>query len=108
MLNEIGGSPFNIQHCAFNIPRFFEIAGGEWGLVAPAVFKTVVSARKRRKVGSIPTRLRHESVLGVRCSVLGSVDSEHRAPPDHLGVSVRNPTLAAPASCAASIAVTAL
>jgi len=33
--------------------------GGEWGLVAPAVFKTVVSARKRRKVGSIPTRLRH-------------------------------------------------
>src|SRR3982750_2141636 len=58
MLNEIGGSPFNIQHCAFNIPRFFEIAGGEWGLVAPAVFKTVVSARKRRKVGSIPTRLR--------------------------------------------------
>src|SRR5687768_3774329 len=32
--------------------------GGEWGLVAPAVFKTVVSARKRRKVGSIPTRLR--------------------------------------------------
>jgi hypothetical protein len=32
--------------------------GGEWGLVASAVFKTVVSARKRRKVGSIPTRLR--------------------------------------------------
>src|SRR5215213_9388219 len=35
--------------------------GGEWGLVAPAVFKTVVSARKRRKVGSIPTRLRHST-----------------------------------------------
>ena len=34
-------------------------SGGEWGLVAPAVFKTVVSARKRRWVGSIPTRLRH-------------------------------------------------
>src|SRR5437762_3021064 len=33
--------------------------GGEWGLVASAVFKTVVSARKRRRVGSIPTRLRH-------------------------------------------------
>lgn len=32
--------------------------GGERGLVAPAVFKTVVSARKRRRVGSIPTRLR--------------------------------------------------
>jgi hypothetical protein len=32
--------------------------GGEWGLVASAVFKTVVSAWKRRKVGSIPTRLR--------------------------------------------------
>src|SRR5688500_20151497 len=36
-------------------------SGGEWGLVAPAVFKTVVSARKRRKVGSIPTRLRHSA-----------------------------------------------
>src|SRR3954453_14900974 len=36
----------------------FSLRGGEWGLVAPAVFKTVVSARKRRKVGSIPTRLR--------------------------------------------------
>src|SRR5690348_16076326 len=32
--------------------------GGEWGLVASAVFKTVVPARKRRRVGSIPTRLR--------------------------------------------------
>src|SRR6185436_7637301 len=39
--------------------------GGEWGLVASAVFKTVVSARKRRRVGSIPTRLRQCS--GPRC-----------------------------------------
>src|SRR6476659_7219275 len=35
--------------------------GGEWGLVASAVFKTVVSARKRRRVGSIPTRLRQRA-----------------------------------------------
>src|SRR4029078_4369000 len=33
-------------------------SGGEWGLVAAAVFKTVVPARKRGRVGSIPTRLR--------------------------------------------------
>src|SRR5881296_2541057 len=62
--------PFNIQHLPFNIPRSLSrnyafpirvawCPGGEWGLVAPAVFKTVVSARKRRRVGSIPTRLRH-------------------------------------------------
>src|SRR6476659_10219084 len=38
--------------------------GGEWGLVASAVFKTVVSARKRRRVGSIPTRLRHRARPG--------------------------------------------
>src|SRR5438093_12191941 len=55
----------HIQHFTFNIPRFLLLScaavswGGEWGLVAFAVFKTVVSARKRRKVGSIPTRLRH-------------------------------------------------
>src|SRR6266511_5274141 len=64
---------FYILHSAFFILHLFLIAicselvlfirkqnqgGGEWGLVAPAVFKTVVSARKRRKVGSIPTRLR--------------------------------------------------
>src|SRR5438105_7880832 len=42
--------------------------GGEWGLVASAVFKTVVSARKRRKVGSIPTRLR-QSGVGHDCVV---------------------------------------
>lgn len=41
---------------------FALLSGGEWGLVAPAVFKTVVSARKRRKVGSIPTRLRQGTV----------------------------------------------
>jgi hypothetical protein len=39
--------------------------GGEWGLVAPAVFKTVVSARKRRRVGSIPTRLRQARQTGL-------------------------------------------
>ena len=38
--------------------------GGEWGLVAPAVFKTVASARKRRWVGSIPTRLRQQLQSG--------------------------------------------
>src|SRR5207244_10577 len=42
--------------------------GGEWGLVASAVFKTVVSARKRRRVGSIPTRLRHDD--SAECSAL--------------------------------------
>ena len=34
--------------------------GSERGLVAPAVFKTVVPSPVRRKVGSIPTRFRQE------------------------------------------------
>src|SRR6266545_3897404 len=57
-------SSFLILHSKFCIHRPLlpsppQEPGGEWGLVASAVFKTVVSARKRRKVGSIPTRLRH-------------------------------------------------
>src|SRR6266498_2556177 len=47
----IAGTRANVTTRAFR-------NGGEWGLVASAVFKTVVSARKRRRVGSIPTRLR--------------------------------------------------
>src|SRR5436190_19510196 len=85
---------FNIQHSTFNIdlepsrskfsllPSAFPPAhpsGGEWGLVAPAVFKTVVSARKRRKVGSIPTRLRH---IGGQGSAFGGQDHH---PPSGLG-----------------------
>src|SRR5690349_24871655 len=50
--------------------------GGEWGLVASAVFKTVVSARKRRKVGSIPTRLRHSRSAE---DVFGAGDQHARA-----------------------------
>src|SRR5437764_11243715 len=54
--------------------------GGEWGLVASAVFKTVVSARKRRRVGSIPTRLRHPlpSAIAARVSLTGEVVSAIR------------------------------
>src|SRR5438105_5489877 len=67
MLNAISHSTFRIQHSSFSLQRPWPVVcypagpppGGEWGLVASAVFKTVVSARKRRKVGSIPTRLRH-------------------------------------------------
>src|SRR5881227_1438217 len=58
--------------------------GGEWGLVAPAVFKTVVSARKRRRVGSIPTRLRQHSVLSPVSWVLSasndSLSTQHSLP----------------------------
>src|SRR5437016_3095768 len=57
-------TPFEIRNSKFftlspTFPLALPVPGGEWGLVAPAVFKTVVSARKRRRVGSIPTRLRH-------------------------------------------------
>src|ERR1043165_3345555 len=80
--------------------------GGEWGLVASAVFKTVVSARKRRRVGSIPTRLRQAArppALVGKAS-FGSWDGG-----DYFdGGSVRNPIFTAPPSCAASIATTAL
>src|SRR5437667_8474031 len=48
--------------------------GGEWGLVASAVFKTVVSARKRRRVGSIRTRLRLDD--SAECSALKTQHSE--------------------------------
>src|SRR5438552_11099056 len=105
--------PFNIKHSTFPVsPRnsvpaiaVASHSGGEWGLVAPAVFKTVVSARKRRKVGSIPTRLRHLE-CGGRATALGERRHGRRSP-DHFGASVKNPTLCAPASCAASIASTA-
>src|SRR5438105_11868402 len=50
---------FEILHSACSVNLRATVAGGEWVLVASAVFKTVVSTRKRRKVGSIPTRLRH-------------------------------------------------
>src|SRR5437762_772056 len=80
--------------------------GGEWGLVASAVFKTVVSARKRRKVGSIPTRLRHRESKDVRMLGCGSYrpTSLH---PYCFGASVRKPIFTAPPSCAASMAATA-
>src|SRR5436305_6477229 len=78
--------------------------GGEWGLVASAVFKTVVSARKRRRVGSIPTRLRQRArpVALVGKAFFGSWDEG-----DYFaGGSVRNPIFIAPCSGAASIATT--
>src|SRR5438270_1338121 len=90
---------FSIFHSKFFIPRSLLLSalhkvGGEWGLVASAVFKTVVSARKRRKVGSIPTRLRQSALRASRTADYG------------LGTSVRNPIFVAPPSCAASMAMT--
>src|SRR5438132_7478809 len=101
---------FSIFHSKFFIPRSLLLSalhkvGGEWGLVASAVFKTVVSARKRRKVGSIPTRLRH--AVGHDCVVPDSGVRHGAAGPYCFGTSVKNPIFIAPPWCAASIAITA-
>src|SRR5437588_3123753 len=109
MLNVLCDLPFNIQHRTFNILVILSARrGGEWGLVASAVFKTVVSARKRRKVGSIPTRLR-QSGVGHDCVVpnFGRGTAQPCPTAYCLGASVRNPIFIAPPSCAASIASTA-
>jgi hypothetical protein len=55
---EAAAAPRCNSRCARRVIRAALHLGGEWGLVASAVFKTVVPARKRRRVGSIPTRLR--------------------------------------------------
>src|SRR5438105_2988576 len=96
---------FEILHSACSVNLRATVAGGEWGLVASAVFKTVVSARKRRKVGSIPTRLRH--AVGHDCVVPDSGLRHGAAGPYCFGTSVKNPIFIAPPWCAASIAITA-
>src|ERR1700740_165327 len=65
-----------------NVTTRAYLDGGEWGLVASAVFKTVVSARKRRRVGSIPTRLRQfePGKTGAECEVLSAESLRIRLP----------------------------
>src|ERR1051325_11719632 len=57
-LSRLKAESYAIAGTRGNVTTRAYFDGGEWGLVASAVFKTVVSARKRRRVGSIPTRLR--------------------------------------------------
>src|ERR1044071_5511550 len=57
-LSRLKAESYAIAGTRGNVTTRAYLDGGEWGLVASAVFKTVVSARKRRRVGSISPRLR--------------------------------------------------